>query len=101
MKKGLVVLLLLAASGIAQADVFARAKNKAGGEIVLMTSGGNCPDRQMQMFSRLPTGEITQGCWFFDSPYVYAKYNDGTMRVYDGGDFTISEKYSTKKGKQI
>lgn len=94
MKKLLVVLLALA-SGAAHADIFAMAKNTAGGEIVLLTSQGNCKSGQLQMFARSGGGTISGGCWFFEKPYVYVTYSDGDLRVYDGAGFTVSDKYRT------
>jgi len=102
MRKLLVVLLALASTA-AHADIFAMAKNNAGGEIVLLTTKGSCRDGTLQMFARTSGGSITVGCWFFEKPYVYATYSDGDVKVYDGAGFTVTDKYktNTRKGTDL
>jgi len=93
--KKLCVLLVALISSAAHADIFASARNEAGGEIVLLDSQGNCKSGSLQMFARTRGGSISTGCWFFDKPYVYVTYSDGDLRVYDGGGFTVADKYRT------
>ena len=93
MKAFFLGVLLTAITSIAQADVLATAKNKAGGELILMTQQSNCAKGERVIIARDAGGGISRGCWFFSDDYVYATYDNGNQRMYDDTGWVISEKY--------
>ena len=92
------VAVLIGALGIssAHADIFATKPNDAGGEIVLLTQQGSCPTDERQMFTRASTGQMISGCWFWNKPYIFVTYRDGSQRVYSSDGWNINDKFKQK-----
>ena len=84
MKKILIVLALLSSSVSAQ-EIFATADNSAGGKIVLLSIKSDCPKNYRSMFSTLPTGETSYGCWTVAFDMIRVRYHDGSIRMYELG----------------
>lgn len=95
------IILGFSLCNLSHAETFATAKNNSNGEIVLLDTQGNCVKGSLQMFTRIGTGEVTMGCWFYNEPYIYVTYVNGIQRVYDSNGWTLSPKYKSKDGKGL
>ena len=84
MKKLLLALALISSSVSAQ-EIFATAINSAGGKIVLLSIKSDCSKNYRAMFSTLPTGETSYGCWSVAFDMIRVKYHDGAIRMYELG----------------
>lgn len=92
MKNTLLLGLLIALiPSIASADVGLYMRNKAGGEIVLTSDvcvfNGERVNKLYKVFARTPAGDVLNGCWYYDEPYVHAIYEGFGERIYIGSDF--------------
>lgn len=97
--KRLALLLALAVStpAAAQTEWFARTRNESGGEIVLLTTRGECPDKWLRMFTTDPGGKIAWGCWLLSSTHVHAVFDNGWERAYQQQGWTINPAYQTQQ----
>ncbi len=100
--KRLALLLTLAAStpALAQSEWFARVGNESGGEIVLLTTRGECPEKFLRAFATDTAGRIVWGCWMLSSTHVHVVYENGWERAYQQQGWTINPSYQTQQPQQ-
>lgn len=73
----------------ANATDIAAMPNAAGGEIVLTTDRGGCPDLYLLAYSRGDNGTVITGCWLPGSRYVLIKWSEsGVIKLFAYDQFT-------------
>ncbi|MDQ8050694.1 hypothetical protein [Luteibacter sp.] len=73
----------------ANAADIAAMPNAAGGEIVLTTDRGNCPDLYLLAYSRGDNGTVITGCWLPGTRYVLIKWSEtGAIKLFAYDQFT-------------
>lgn len=93
--------LALIAPALAHADVVATSPNTGGGQIVLTDEPGKCQPGTKAMFARIPGGSAIFGCWAYNDGFVFVKYTDGDVRIYNADNFVIAPKYNKPKGAAL
>lgn len=85
----LVLVLVLAASVAlaGRAEWLAISRNSNGDYIVLERVQAECPKHQLEGFYSGGNGRALHFCWHAKNGSIYARYEDGTERVYDSGNF--------------
>ena len=94
-------LILLAAllAGTAHAETIAFSATQAGGQIRLTDEKSNCGPGLFFFYTTTTSGEVLPGCWKMLDGDVYAKYADGSIRLYPSDGFTM-KKAAPQKQKQ-
>lgn len=77
----------------------ARTRNEAGGEIVLLTNRGTCPEGAYRMFAAGASGRITWSCFLLSSTHVHVVYDNGDNRAYDFNGWTVNPVFMNQKQK--
>jgi hypothetical protein len=73
----------------ANATDIAAMPNAAGGEIVLTTDRGGCPDLYLLAYSRGDNGTVITGCWLPGTRYVLIKWSEsGIVKLFAYDQFT-------------
>lgn len=93
--QGIMCLALGAAALIyankANAGEVAFAPNKAGGELILMDTQGECAAQWKVILARSDEGEVQSGCWTIteQGTYVMVLWDSGKPRMYLLSEFTM------------
>jgi hypothetical protein len=90
----------VSAPAAAQSEWFARVGNESGGEIVLLTGRGTCPEKFLRAFATDPSGKIVWGCWALSSTHVHVVYETGAERAYQAHGWTINPAFQTQQPSQ-
>lgn len=92
----LILALAVSAPALAQTEWFARSKNTAGGEIVLLVNQGKCPEKFRRMYATDPEGRIEWGCYLVSSSHVHVVYDIGAERAYPQTGWTVNPAYQSQ-----
>ncbi len=97
--KRIALLLAIGVStpALAQSEWFARTTNTAGGEIVLLVTRGQCPEKFRRMYATSAEGLIEWGCYLVSSSHVHAVYDIGMERAYPQQGWVINPAYQTQQ----
>ena len=86
------VLLLLSLN--ANAEVIAEVINNGGGTISLTNVPCKSINGTSIAYSYVSNGKSLLGCWTIEGTRVFIKWDDGDLRSYDAGAFTLKKKTS-------
>lgn len=91
MKKLLLILLL--AAGMAQADTIATMRNQAGGFIYLTnTQTKDCKPEGRVVYATSDGGGSTWGCWFLIDDMIHVAWDAGGTSAFKVTSFTLVKK---------
>ncbi len=91
MKKLLIFLALWC--GLANADIIATLRNRAGGLIVLTdVSIDRCKNYAGTAYTTGSDSKTSWGCWFSDDLMVHIRWTDGDTTAYPIENFTVNEE---------
>ena len=80
MKKLLVALAFVSTAAYGQSNEWvARAPNRAGGQMVLLSIKGSCKTG-LRMYTAASTGNMSWGCWFTTDTHVMVFWDEGETR---------------------
>lgn len=93
--KKLLLALLLCTSTLAQADIVAWLKNRAGGYIYFTDT--HCSGKGAYwkiLYATTDSGKSIFGCWFYADGMVHVEWNNGNTSAFNANDLT----FNTNKG---
>ena len=97
MKKLLICLALWC--GLANADIIATLKNKAGG-LIILTDVKTDKCKNGVAYSYGSSNTTYWGCWFTDELMVHVRWTDGETTAYPIENFTITEEWANKSRRR-
>lgn len=72
--------LFVSSSAYAQTEWIARAPNKAGGTIVMLTFKGQCREG-LRLYASTSGGQVSWGCWLATDNHVMVFWDEGEQRT--------------------
>lgn len=86
---------MLLAVSVAQAEPIAETKNMGGGKIVL--TNDKCDNGTSYIaYSVMPNRSTITGCWANDDEYIHIRWSDGDLRSYPySGWYMLNKKPNT------